>query len=59
MGSTLIFEKKIKCVHGARQCGISTVLHIPSKMFVFYNFRQKLDVTQNQQKYEIEIKYRL
>ena len=55
----MIMENKIKWVTCVKRCGIFTVLHIPPKMFVYYNFREKLDISQNQQKYEMELKYKL
>ena len=38
MGNTLIIENKIKLVTGVWGANL-TVLHIPPKMFVYYNFR--------------------
>ena len=46
MGNIRIIENKIKLVTSVWGANL-TVLHIPPKMFVYYNFRYKLDVSQN------------
>ena len=46
MGLMVIIENKIKSVTSAWGANL-TVLHIPPKMFVYYNFRWKLDISQN------------
>ena len=46
MGLMVIIENKIKLVTGVWGANLN-VLHIPPKMFVYYNFRWKLDISQN------------